>query len=75
MVSWDDPKVDVTWYFPLPGTISFTLLPFFIAQVMFGDGIPLPLQVKLAEEPSWAGTSLGGIIVELEESKTKEREK
>ena len=42
---------------------------------MFGDGIPLALQVKLTEEPSLADTTLGGIIVEFEESKTRGSEK
>ena len=75
MISWDDSEVDVTWYFTLSGTISFTLLPFCLAQIMFGDGIPLALQVKLTEEPSLADTTLGGIIVEFEESKTRGSEK
>lgn len=68
MVSWDDPEVEVTWYFSLPATILFTLFPFCLVQIMFGEGIPLALQVKLGEEPSLAGTTLGGIIVEFEES-------
>ena len=75
MVSWDDPEVDVTWYFTPSATISFTLFPFCFVQIMFGEGIPLALQVKLAEEPSLAGTTLGGITVELEESKIKGSEK
>lgn len=71
MVSLDDPEVDVTWYFPLSATISFTPFPFRLVQIMFGEGIPLALQVKHADEPSLAGTTLGGITVELEESKTR----
>lgn len=71
MVSWEDPELDVNWYF----TLSSTLAPFCLVQIMFGEGIPLPLQVKLAEEPSLAGTTLGGIIIEFEGSKTRESEK
>ena len=71
MVSWEDPEVDTTLYFTLSATIIFPLFPFCLVQVMFGGGIPLALQAKFAEEPSLAGTSLGGITVELEESKIR----
>lgn len=72
MVSWDDPEVDITWYFTLSATMLF---PLCLVQIMFGEGIPLALQAKFAEDPSLAGTTLGGIIVELEESKTRGSQK
>lgn len=71
MVSRDDSEVVVTWYF----TLSATLFPFCLVQIMFGEGIPLALQGNFAEEPSLADTTLGGIIVALEESKTRGSEK
>lgn len=75
MVSWDDPEVDITWYFTLLARMLFPLFPFCLVQIMFGEGIPLALQAKFAEDPSLAGTTLGGIIVELEESKTRGSQK
>jgi len=75
MVSWDDPEVDVSWYFTASAPISFTLFPSCLAQTMFGKGIPLALQAKFAEEPSLACATIGGIIVAFEESKTRGSEK
>lgn len=75
MVSLEDPELDITWYFTLSATISSRLVPFCLVQIMFGEGIPLALQVKLVEEPSLVGTTLGGIIVEFEGSKTRASEK
>jgi len=42
---------------------------------MSGEGIPVALQVRLAEEPSLVDRTLGGTMVELEESKMEENEK
>lgn len=75
MISWEDPVVDITWYFTPSGTISSTLVPLCLVQIMFGEGIPVALQVKLAEEPSLVASTLGGTIVELAESKTRQSEK
>ena len=75
MVSWEDPVVDITWYFTLFGTISSTLVPLCLVQIMFGAGIPVALQVKLAEEPSLIDSTLGGSIVGLAESEMGENEK
>lgn len=75
MVSLEDPVVDITWYFTPPGTISTTLVPLCLVHIMFGEGRPVALQVRLAEEPSLKASTLGGTIVELAESKTGENEK
>ena len=75
MVSWEDPVVDITWYFTLSATISSTLVPLRLVQIMFGEGMPVALQVKLAEEPSLIGSTLGGSIVELAGSEMGENKK
>ena len=56
-ISCEDPELEITWYFPLPSTISFLLVPFRLIHLMVGNGIPLALHVKLAEELTLAITT------------------